>query len=50
MPKTGGLDKPVLAALKALMSNGTYSKIMAKWGLQSGAISPADVKINGATS
>ena len=32
------------------MSNGTYSKIMAKWGLQSGAISPADVKINGATS
>ena len=32
------------------MSNGTYSKIMAKWGLQAGAIPPADVKINGATS
>ncbi len=50
VPKTGDLDKPVLAALKVLMSNGTYSKIMAKWGLQNGAISPADVKINGATS
>jgi polar amino acid transport system substrate-binding protein len=50
VPKTGDLDKPVLAALKVLMSNGTYSKIMAKWGLQAGAISPADVKINGATS
>lgn len=50
VPKTGGLDKAVLAALKVLMSNGTYSKIMAKWGLQSGAITAADVKINGATS
>ena len=50
VPKSGGLDKAVLAALKVLMTNGTYSKIMAKWGLQSGAISPADVKINGATS
>ncbi|MFL5861742.1 MAG: ABC transporter substrate-binding protein [Solirubrobacteraceae bacterium] len=50
VPKTGDLDKAVLAAMKVVMSNGTYSKIMAKWGLQSGAISPADVKINGATS
>jgi polar amino acid transport system substrate-binding protein len=50
VPKTGDSDKAVLAALKVLMSNGTYSKIMAKWGLQAGAISPADVKINGATS
>ena len=50
VPKSGDLDKAVLAALKVLMTNGTYSKIMAKWGLQSGAIKPADVKINGATS
>jgi polar amino acid transport system substrate-binding protein len=50
VPKTGGLDKAVEAALKKLMSNGTYSSIMAKWGLQSGAISASQVKINGATS
>jgi polar amino acid transport system substrate-binding protein len=50
VPKSGGLDKAVLAALKAVMSNGTYAKIMAKWGVQNGAISAAQVKINGATS
>jgi polar amino acid transport system substrate-binding protein len=50
VPKTGGLDKAVEAALKVLLSNGTYSSIMAKWGLQSGAISSSQVKINGATS
>jgi polar amino acid transport system substrate-binding protein len=50
VPKTGGLDKAVLAALQALMKNGTYSSIMAKWGLQSGAIPASEVKINGATS
>jgi polar amino acid transport system substrate-binding protein len=50
VPKNSGLDKPVQAALKVLISNGTYSSIMAKWGLQSGAISASQVKINGATS
>ena len=50
VPKSGGLDKAVLAALQAVMKNGTYSSIMTKWGLQSGAIPASQVKINGATS
>jgi polar amino acid transport system substrate-binding protein len=48
IPKSPGLDKAVLAALKAIMKNGTYSSILAHWGLQSGAISSP--KIDGATS
>jgi polar amino acid transport system substrate-binding protein len=48
IPKTSGLTKPVLAALEVLMKNGQYKSILAKWGVQAGAISkPA---INGATS
>ncbi len=48
IPKTSGLTKPLAGALKELIANGTYSKILAKWGLQSGAIT--EPKINGATS
>jgi polar amino acid transport system substrate-binding protein len=48
IPKTSGMAAPTLAALKVLMSNGTYAKILTKWGIQSGAIS--NPKINGATS
>jgi polar amino acid transport system substrate-binding protein len=48
IPKGKGLDKPLLAGLKALIANGQYTKILTKWGIQSGAITnPA---INGATS
>ena len=50
IPKKSGLAPAVLAALKALMQNGSYTKILTKWGVQSGAISGAAVKINGATS
>jgi polar amino acid transport system substrate-binding protein len=50
IPKKSGLAPAVLAALKALMKNGSYTKIVTKWGVQAGAISPAQVKINGATS
>src|SRR5262249_16644839 len=39
IPKGSGLAKPVLDALKALMANGTYRSILAKWGIQAGAIS-----------
>ena len=47
LPKNG-MDKPVLGAVKVLMSDGIYTKILEKWGIESGAISkPA---INGATS
>jgi polar amino acid transport system substrate-binding protein len=48
IPKGNGMAKPVLAALKLLMANGTYLAILKKWQLQSAAIS--NPVINGATS
>jgi polar amino acid transport system substrate-binding protein len=48
MPKNNGMAKPVQAALKALIANGTYKQILDKWGIQAGAIS--NPVINGATS
>ncbi|HVT65076.1 MAG TPA: ABC transporter substrate-binding protein [Mycobacteriales bacterium] len=49
VPKQDGtLDQAVLAAVKDLISNGTYGQIMSKWGLTSGAIT--DPVINGAIS
>jgi polar amino acid transport system substrate-binding protein len=47
LPKDG-LAKPILAALKTLESDGIYQKILAKWGVQSGAVTKP--VINGATS
>ncbi len=47
LPKTSGMTTPVLAALKNLMASGTYTAILTKWGIESGAISTP--KINGAT-
>jgi polar amino acid transport system substrate-binding protein len=48
IPKTLGLDKAVLAGVKALMADGRYQQIMKKWGIASGAIT--NPQINGATS
>jgi polar amino acid transport system substrate-binding protein len=48
MPKNNGMAKPVQAALKHLMANGTYMKILKKWGVEQGAITKP--QINGATS
>jgi len=48
IPKNSGMTTPILAALKKLIANGTYTKILEKWGVTDGAITtPA---INGATS
>jgi polar amino acid transport system substrate-binding protein len=48
IPKDSGLDKPVLDAMKQLISNGQYKSILDKWGIADGAITaPA---INGAIS
>jgi polar amino acid transport system substrate-binding protein len=47
IPKGKGLTNPIVAGLKAIIANGEYTKILAKWGLQSGAVSAP--KINGAT-
>jgi polar amino acid transport system substrate-binding protein len=48
IPKKSGLAQPVLSAMKTLMKNGTYVKILKKWNIQEGAIQSP--KINGATS
>ena len=50
VPKKSGLAQPMLEALKAIMANGKYKAILTHWGIQSGAIPAAQVKINGATS
>jgi polar amino acid transport system substrate-binding protein len=46
VPKHSGMTTPILAGLKLLMSNGAYTQILTKWGIQSGAIS--EPVINGA--
>ena len=48
MAKDSGLQQPVLAAIKALMADGTYAKIFDYWGLQSDKIN--NPTINGAIS
>jgi polar amino acid transport system substrate-binding protein len=48
IPKGNGMAPVILAALKDLISNGTYQAILQKWGIQSGAIS--NPVINGAQS
>ncbi|MGP8206422.1 MAG: ABC transporter substrate-binding protein [Acidimicrobiales bacterium] len=37
--KNSGLAQPLLAAVKAIMANGQYKAILAKWGVQQGAVS-----------
>jgi len=46
IPKGSGLAKPILAALKKLIANGTYKAILTKWGIQAGGITKP--RINGA--
>ena len=48
IPKNSGMAGPVLATLKHLIADGTYTKILDKWGVQEGAISTP--VINGAVS
>lgn len=48
LPKKNGMAKPMLAAVKYLMKQGAYMKVLKKWGVQRGAIS--NPKINGAIS
>lgn len=48
IPKSSGMTKAVQAGMQGLMDDGTYGKILSKWGIQSGAIHTAT--INGATS
>jgi polar amino acid transport system substrate-binding protein len=48
IPKDSGLDKAVLAGVKALIANGQYKSSLDKWGIGQGAIT--NPTINGATS
>lgn len=48
IPKNNGMAKPVLAAMKTLIADGAYMKILDKWGIQAGAITTP--VINGAIS
>jgi len=48
LPKGSGMARPVLAALKEVMANGTYATILKKWELDRAAIS--NPVINGAKS
>jgi polar amino acid transport system substrate-binding protein len=48
IPKGTGMTTPVLSALKELIANGKYAQILAKWGLQAGALTTPS--INGAKS
>jgi polar amino acid transport system substrate-binding protein len=48
VPKNSGMTKPLLDALKKLISTGVYTKILDKWGIQAGAIT--NPGINQATS
>jgi polar amino acid transport system substrate-binding protein len=48
LPKANGMTAPVQAALTALIANGVYGQILAKWGLQAGGVTSS--QINGAIS
>jgi polar amino acid transport system substrate-binding protein len=48
VPKHSGLAPAVLAAVKAVIADGSYMKILDQWGVQAGAIKTP--KINGAIS
>jgi polar amino acid transport system substrate-binding protein len=48
IPKGNGMANPILEAMKKLIADGTYTQILKKWGVQSGAIT--NPTINGAVS
>jgi polar amino acid transport system substrate-binding protein len=48
IPKDSGMVDPVLAAVRHLMADGTYMKILDRWGVRGGAIS--DPAVNAAIS
>lgn len=43
LPKGNGMAAPVEAAVNLLIQNGTYKKILDKWGVQAGAVSQAQI-------
>ena len=43
LPKDSPMAKPIQAAVNELIANGTYGKILDKWGLQKGAITTSPI-------
>lgn len=41
LPKGSDMSRPMQAAIQHLIENGTYQKVIVKWGLQDGAIKTA---------
>jgi polar amino acid transport system substrate-binding protein len=50
LPRHNGMARAVKAALLVLMRNRTYTRILTKWGIASGALPASRVKIDGALS
>jgi len=48
MPKGSDMAKPLQAAVQHLMDDGTYTKIITKWGLEDGAVKTAPLNPTGA--
>lgn len=43
IPKDNGMAQPLLAAMKHIVADGSYMKILTKWGVQGGAITSPQV-------
>ena len=43
IPKNNGMAKPIMDAINKLIAAGVYQRIMAKWGLQEGAVTTATI-------
>jgi polar amino acid transport system substrate-binding protein len=43
IPKDNAMAQPLLAAMKHIMADGSYMKILTKWGVQGGAITSPQV-------
>jgi polar amino acid transport system substrate-binding protein len=50
MPKGSDMAKPLQAAIQHLIDDGTYAKIIQKWGLEAGAIKTVPVNPTGTPS
>ncbi|MCA1655396.1 MAG: ABC transporter substrate-binding protein, partial [Pseudonocardiaceae bacterium] len=43
LPKDSGLTEPVRAAVQTLIDDGTYTELLAKWGLQDNGVKTAEI-------
>ena len=48
LPKGSDMAKPLQAAIQHIMDDGTYMKIVTKWGLEAGAVKTAPLNPTGA--